>query len=72
MNVHFLLIESIGIALLYLRLATLFPAEKDNYKAKAKSLIDSSLERLSGKIDVWIVRENNLDLHRSTNFFSGW
>jgi hypothetical protein len=37
-----------GIALLYLRLAILFPTEKDNYKSKAKSLIDSSLERLNG------------------------
>jgi len=37
-----------GIALLYLRLATLFPTEKDNYKSKAKSLIDSSLEKLKG------------------------
>jgi hypothetical protein len=37
-----------GIALLYLRLATLFPTEKDNYKSKAKLLIDSSLEKLKG------------------------
>ena len=40
----------IGIALLYLRLAMLFSTEKDNYKFKAKTLIDSSLERLKGKI----------------------
>jgi len=37
-----------GIALLYLRLATLFPSEKDKYKSKAKSLIDLSLEQLKG------------------------
>ncbi len=44
-----LLFKIKGIALLYLRLAILFPAEKDNYKSKAKSLIDSSLEYLKGK-----------------------
>jgi hypothetical protein len=38
-----------GIALLYLRLAILFPSEKENYKSKAKLLIDSSLEQLHGK-----------------------
>jgi hypothetical protein len=42
-------IDMIGIALLYLRLATFFPAEKDNYKSKAKTLIDSSLEQLKGR-----------------------
>ncbi|CAF1198665.1 unnamed protein product [Rotaria sordida] len=40
---------SAGIALLFLRLAILFPSEKDNYKSKAKTLIDSSLEYLKGK-----------------------
>jgi hypothetical protein len=39
----------IGIALLYLRLAILFPTEKDNYKSKAKNLIDSALEQLKGR-----------------------
>ncbi|CAF1024078.1 unnamed protein product [Rotaria sp. Silwood1] len=40
---------SAGIALLYLRLAILFPSEKNDYKSKAKALIDSSLEQLKGK-----------------------
>ncbi|UJR27908.1 hypothetical protein I4U23_009169 [Adineta vaga] len=40
---------SAGIALLYLRLTILFPTQKDVYKWKAKSLIDSSLEQLHGK-----------------------
>lgn len=44
-------IELIGIALLYLRLAILFPGEKDKYKSKAKSLIDACLEHLNGKIE---------------------
>jgi hypothetical protein len=45
----------IGIALLYLRLAILFPAEKDSYKSKAKTLIDSCLEQIKGKKMVIVV-----------------
>jgi hypothetical protein len=37
-----------GIALLYLRLALLFPEEKHQYMTKAKSLIDLALRRLDG------------------------
>ncbi|CAF3305988.1 unnamed protein product [Rotaria socialis] len=40
---------SAGIALLYLHLAILFPSEKDNYKSKAKMLIDSALQQVNGK-----------------------
>lgn len=38
-----------GIALLYLRLASLFPAQKENYKSKAKSSIDLCLRELNSK-----------------------
>ena len=48
-NIIFLL-KIIGIALLYLHLAIIFEAEKDNYKFEAKSLIDSSLERVKDKL----------------------
>ncbi len=38
-----------GIALLYMRLASLFPEEKSQYMSKAKSLIDLALKKLDGK-----------------------
>ena len=38
-----------GIALLYMRLAALFPEQKSQYITKAKSLIDLALRTLDGK-----------------------
>lgn len=48
-NDSFSLIENKkkGIALLYLRLASVFPTQKENYKSKAKSLIDQCLRELN-------------------------
>ncbi len=37
-----------GIALLYMRLAALFPEQKNQYMSKAKSLIDLALKQLDG------------------------
>ncbi|UJR21879.1 hypothetical protein I4U23_024952 [Adineta vaga] len=37
---------SAGISLLYLRLASLFPEQKNQYMSKAKTLIDSALKQL--------------------------
>ncbi|CAF1179816.1 unnamed protein product [Rotaria sp. Silwood1] len=39
-----------GIALLYMRLARLLPAQSNNYISKAKTLIDSALRLLDGRV----------------------
>jgi lantibiotic modifying enzyme len=39
-----------GIALLYMRLAALFPEQKNQYMSKAKSLIDLALKQLDGRV----------------------
>lgn len=40
---------SAGIALLYLRLASIFPNDQNKYRSKAKNYIDSALPSLTGK-----------------------
>lgn len=58
--------------MLYLRLAILFPAEKNNYKTKAKSLIDSCLDRLNGMIDIYVLcRTTRICVGKRTSFLAG-
>lgn len=62
-----------GMALLYLRLATLFPDQRSQYISKAKSLIDLALRLLDGRH--WFYNHSSLDpsscLGRVATFLCG-
>jgi hypothetical protein len=62
----------IGIALLYWRLAQLFPDERENYKSRAKVYVDAALGKLSGEIKIYTnVLMLRLSIGRRTSFLCG-